>query len=188
LTFATVRHRTKVGGGSSVTDRVRALLVTSGHDLLVIQRIRPGQDPYWVLPGGGVETGEDLETALVRELREEIAATADVHSLLYVLERGGERQYFYLARVHSWSADPGDRAGPEFADPARGEYRLQAMPLTAEALMAIGLKPDELAEFLVSHLGVGIDLFALADLRTGLVSGTEPAFSDSGAGLKPTNR
>ncbi|MCW2910280.1 MAG: hydrolase, partial [Actinomycetia bacterium] len=98
------------------------------------------------------------------------------------------RQYFYLARVHSWSADPGDRAGPEFADPARGEYRLQAMPLTAEALMAIGLKPDELAEFLVSHLGAGIDLFALADLRTGLVSGTEPAVSDSGAGLKPTNR
>ena len=41
------------------------------------------------------------------------------------------------------------------------------MPLTAEALMAIDLKPDELAEFLVSHLGAGIDLFALADLRTG---------------------
>ena len=44
------------------------------------------------------------------------------------------------------------------------------MPLTAEALMAIDLKPDELAEFLISHLGAGIDLFALADLRTGLVS------------------
>jgi 8-oxo-dGTP pyrophosphatase MutT (NUDIX family) len=82
----------------------------------------PGQDPYWVLPGGGVETAEDLETALVRELREEIATTA------------------------------------------------------------------KLAGFLVSHLGVGIDLFALADLRTGLVSGTEPAVSDSGAGLKPTYR
>jgi hypothetical protein len=91
-----------------------------------------------------------------------------VHSLLYVLERGGERQYFYLARVHSWSADPGDRTGPEFADPAGGEYRLQAMPLAGEALMAIDLKPDELTGFLVSHLGAGTDLFALADLRTGL--------------------
>jgi ADP-ribose pyrophosphatase YjhB (NUDIX family) len=90
-----------------VTDRVRALLVTPDDDLLAIQRVLPGEDPYWVLPGGGVEAGEDLETALARELREEIAATADVHSLLYVLERSGERQYFYLARVHSWSADPG---------------------------------------------------------------------------------
>jgi 8-oxo-dGTP pyrophosphatase MutT (NUDIX family) len=81
-------------GGIPVTDRVRALLVTPDHDLLAIQRIRPGQDPYWVLPGGGVEAGEDLETALARELREEIAATAEVHSLLYVLERGAERQYF----------------------------------------------------------------------------------------------
>jgi ADP-ribose pyrophosphatase YjhB (NUDIX family) len=152
-----------------VTDRVRALLITPDHDLLTIKRIRLGQAPYWVLPGGGVEAGEDLETALARELREEIAATADVDSLLYVLERGAERQYFYLARVHSWSADPGDRSGPEFADAARGEYHLQAMPLTAEALMAIDLKPDELAEFLVAHLGAGVDLFALADLRTGLV-------------------
>ena len=151
-------------------DRVRALLVTPDHDLLTIKRIRPSQGPYWVVPGGGVEPGEDLETALARELREEIAATADVHSLLYVLERGAQRQYFYLARVHSWSADPGDRTGPEFVDVARGEYRLQAMPLTAEALMAIDLKPDELAEFLVRHLGANADLFTLADLRIGLAS------------------
>ena len=123
-----------------------------------------------MLPGGGVEAGEDLETALARELREEIAATAEVHSLLYVLERGAERQYFYLARVHSWSADPGDRSGPEFADPARGEFHLQAIPLTAEALMAIDLKPGELAAFLLSRLRVGVDLFDLPDLRTGLVS------------------
>ena len=111
-----------------MTHRVRAVLVTPDHDLLTIKRIRPGQDPYWVLPGGGVEVGEDLEATLARELREEIAAAADLHSLLAVLERGGERQYFHLARVHSWSADPGDRTGPEFADPARCEYRIQAIP------------------------------------------------------------
>jgi 8-oxo-dGTP pyrophosphatase MutT (NUDIX family) len=66
-----------------VTDRARALLITPGNYLITIQRIRPGQEPYWVLPGGGVEPGDDLETALTRELREELAATASIHSLLH---------------------------------------------------------------------------------------------------------
>jgi hypothetical protein len=34
-----------------VTDRVRALLITPDDDLLTIKRVRPGQGPYWVLPG-----------------------------------------------------------------------------------------------------------------------------------------
>ena len=157
-----------------MTDRVRAVLITPAGDLPTIRRVRTGQDPYWALPGGGVDAGEDLETALARELREEIAATADIHSLLHVLERGGERQYFYLGRARTWSASPGDRSGPEFADAARGEYHLQIIPLTEEALAAIDLKPDPVAELLLSHLRGGTDLFTLPDLRTtppGAISG-----------------
>ena len=153
-----------------MTDRVRALLITPDDDLLTIQRIRPGQDPYWVLPGGGVETGEDLETALARELREEIAATADVHSLLHILEHDGERQYFYLARARTWSDESGDRTGPEFTDPTRGEYHLQPIPLTTQALAGINLKPDTLAQRLLGHLRAGTDLFTLPDLRASLTA------------------
>jgi 8-oxo-dGTP pyrophosphatase MutT (NUDIX family) len=153
-----------------MTDRVRALLITPDNDLLTIQRIRPGQDPYWVLPGGGVEPGEDPETALARELREEIAATADVHSLLHILEHDGGRQYFYLGRARTWSAEPCDRTGPEFTDPARGEYYLQPIPLTARALAGINLKPDTLAQRLLGHLRAGTDLFTLPDLRASLAA------------------
>src|SRR6266705_316648 len=126
-----------------MTNRVRALLITPNGGLLTIQRIRPGQDPYWVLPGGGVEKGESPEAALARELREEFAATADVHSLLCILDHGGDCQYFYLAR---------------------GEYHLQLVPLTPEALERIDLKPDALAQFVLSYLREGIDLFGLPDL------------------------
>jgi ADP-ribose pyrophosphatase YjhB (NUDIX family) len=158
-----------------MTDRVRALLITPADDLLTIRRVRPGQNPYWVLPGGGVDAGEDLETALARELREEIAATADIHSLLHIFERGAERQYFYLARARTWSADPGDRIGPEFADAARGEYHLQAIPLTAKALAAIDLKPDPVSECLLSHLRAGTDLFTLPDLRATMATVAPPS-------------
>jgi ADP-ribose pyrophosphatase YjhB (NUDIX family) len=148
-----------------MSDRVRALLITPVGDLLTIRRVRPGQDPYWVLPGGGVDAGEDLETALARELHEEIAATAEIHSLLQILERGTDRQYFYLGRVRAWSANPGDRSGPEFEDSARGEYDVQAIPLTAGALAAIDLKPEPVSQRLLSHLRAGTDLFTLRDLR-----------------------
>lgn len=85
-----------------MTERVRGLLITPGHEFLVIKRIRPGQDPYWVLPGGGVENGEELEIALARELHEEIAATADVRGLLHVEER---------ERAASTSTSPEPAAG-----------------------------------------------------------------------------
>lgn len=148
-----------------MTIRVRALLITPDGDLLTIRRVRPGRDPYWVLPGGGVENGEDLAAALARELREEVAAAADVHSLVYVLDHGGHRQYFYLARARSWSASAADRSGPEFSDPASGEYHLQIVPLTAEAVAQIDLQPAAIAEFLLARLRAGTDLFALPDLR-----------------------
>jgi hypothetical protein len=150
-----------------VADRVRALLVTSGHDLLVIQRIRPGEIPTGCCPAAVSRRGRTWKPPWPGSC---VRRSLPPHSLLYVIERCSERQSFYLARVHSWSADPGDCSGPEFADPANGEFHLQAMPLTAEALMAIDLKPDELAEFLVHRLEVGVDLFTLPDLRTGLAS------------------
>jgi ADP-ribose pyrophosphatase YjhB (NUDIX family) len=142
-----------------VTDRVRALLVTPEGHFLAVKRLRPGQAPYWVLPGGGIEPGETHHQALTRELREELAADADIRSLLYVLERPGERQYFYLARARTWSFDK--RTGPEFGDPARGEYQLEQIPLTAGAVEAIDLKPSEIAGVIADHLRRGTDLSGL---------------------------
>jgi 8-oxo-dGTP pyrophosphatase MutT (NUDIX family) len=147
-----------------VKERVRAVLITSDQHLLTIRRTRPGQPPYWVLPGGGVDDSDpDRESALQRELHEELAATADIQSLLHVVERPDERQYIYLARIHTWTF--ADRSGPEFTDPARGDYHLDQIPLTATALHAINLKPDEIATRLAYHLTAGAELFTLPDLR-----------------------
>lgn len=52
----------------------RALVVdAAGRILLLWTRdpARPGTDPWWEMPGGGLEPGEDAPTALVRELAEE---------------------------------------------------------------------------------------------------------------------
>jgi ADP-ribose pyrophosphatase YjhB (NUDIX family) len=43
-------------------------------------------DPFWALPGGGIEYGETAEAALMREMREEIATEVTVGRLLFVVE------------------------------------------------------------------------------------------------------
>ncbi|HZV51462.1 MAG TPA: NUDIX domain-containing protein [Candidatus Dormibacteraeota bacterium] len=145
-------------------DRVRALLITSANELLTIKRIRPDGQSYWVLPGGGVDPGDATpEAALVRELREELVAAIDIHSLVHVVEQGERREFVYLARVSRWSF--ADRYGPEFSDPERGEYHLEMLPLTAEKIGSVDIKPDEVRELVLHALHRGIDLFELPDLR-----------------------
>lgn len=148
-------------------ERVRAILVTDAERLLLIKRTRPGVPSYWVLPGGQVELDDDdLESALHRELREEIAGEAEIHALVQILDAddGSGRQYFYLARIHTWHFE--ERSGPEFSDrdPARGTYDLDQIPLTADALAAINIKPGPTAA-LIREAVAGRGLFALADLR-----------------------
>ncbi|MCX4986628.1 NUDIX domain-containing protein [Streptomyces sp. NBC_00572] len=75
--------------------RVRAILITPQDTTLVMKRVRPGSDPYWVIVGGGVEeTDATREDALLREVREEIAGDAEIIRLLHETENTkGEKSY-----------------------------------------------------------------------------------------------
>ena len=141
---------------------VRAVLVTPAGHVLLIRRTWPGATPYWVLPGGHVEADDpSLRAALIREIREEVGGDPQITGLLKVLADEHLREYFYLARIQSWSE--ADRTGPEFDDPDRGEYRLQEVPLTASALDAVSLQPEQIAALLRSAVTSGTDLTTLAD-------------------------
>jgi ADP-ribose pyrophosphatase YjhB (NUDIX family) len=51
---------------------VSAAIFRNGR-VLIVRRARPPADGLYTLPGGGVELGETLEQAVVREVREETA-------------------------------------------------------------------------------------------------------------------
>jgi len=78
---------------NNIRQRVSAVIV-KGNEVLLIKRIK--QDKiYYVFPGGGVETGESLEQALVREINEELSLIVTDYKFLFSLDLLGYGQSFY---------------------------------------------------------------------------------------------
>jgi len=145
--------------------KVRSILITPSGNLLLIKRTRAGLAPYWVFPGGKVEDGDySPEDALRREVNEELAGTATIHKLVYVLERVtspsiAEKELYYLCDVDRWSEK--DRTGPEFEKPDCGLYEYDEVPLAKSELASRNIAPDVMREFLLNHLA---DLDLLPDV------------------------
>jgi 8-oxo-dGTP diphosphatase len=92
--------------------RVTGVVIREGK-LLLIHRLRDG-NVYWVFPGGGVEEGEDFETALKREMMEETGLMLVSYQRLFdQLEKDGSSCIFYSCEL-----EPGEPrlGGPELEE------------------------------------------------------------------------
>lgn len=140
----------------SINRRVRAILLTGNDSVLFIKRVKPHKpEPYWVAPGGGVEHEDyDLLDTLDRELSEELGADVTVVDTAFVLEhqKGGKNleEHFFICRLQGY--DISKRNGPEFDDPARGEFIPDEVPLDPVALHVINIKTPEMREWMINNL------------------------------------
>src|SRR6185503_8655147 len=100
-------------------------VVVDGDRVLLVKR---GQEPLkgeWSLPGGVVETGETLDAALRREVREETALDIVVGPVVEVLESirhdaGGRAEYHYIIIDYVCHVRAGDPAAAACGSDADG--------------------------------------------------------------------
>lgn len=91
-------------------------VIISNEKLLLIRRGRPPFRDTWALPGGFVEYGETVETAVQREVMEETGLTTSVRRLVGVYSapdrdpRGHTVSVAFLLTVESGSPRGGDDA------------------------------------------------------------------------------
>ena len=75
-------------------DRASCVLVRDGKLLLV-----RADEPTYMLPGGGVDPGETVAAAAIRELREETGLVATHTEFLYVFETSTNRHHFFAVQA-----------------------------------------------------------------------------------------
>jgi ADP-ribose pyrophosphatase YjhB (NUDIX family) len=87
---------------------VSAAIFRDGR-VLIVRRARPPANGLYTLPGGGVELGETLEEAVIREVREEtalevepVALAGDRQAITRDAAGGVERHFVILPFAARW--------------------------------------------------------------------------------------
>lgn len=80
--------------------RVRvAGIVLKGGEILLVRHEKEGRS-YWLLPGGGVDYGETVGEALVRELREETGLEVQPNGVVWLSDSIPPDRHRHI--IHLW--------------------------------------------------------------------------------------
>ncbi|HBK33917.1 TPA: DNA mismatch repair protein MutT [Candidatus Uhrbacteria bacterium] len=130
--------------------RAAAIIINNGN-VLLMHRISSGKE-YHVFPGGGVERGETIEQAVLREVQEETSLEVKIEKMLYhhILDDNTE-QFFYLCHYVSGEPKLGD--GNEARDMAESNANFYN-PIWYEigGLSSLLLYPLEIRDWLIEDI------------------------------------
>ncbi len=154
----------EMGDETPVVKRTARAVLLDGElapdavEMVLIKRTKPGAEPYWITPGGGVEPGVDgsVVEALHREVDEELGAKvtdvvpAFVDTVPHRAHPPGLKvQHFFVCRLASM--DLSQRHGPEVEAP-RGSYEVVRIPFSRAGLDSVKVVPESLRVYLRANI------------------------------------
>jgi len=121
-------------------------VLSDAHGWVLITRRPPGthQGGLWEFPGGKLEPGEDLPTALARELQEELGVQVRrSEPLIKVAHEYGDRRVLLdVHRVIRWEGEPQGREGQPLRWLAPERLQESAFPAADRPIIAALRLPD----------------------------------------------
>jgi ADP-ribose pyrophosphatase YjhB (NUDIX family) len=125
--------------------RIAGLALRDGH--LLVHRAT--HEPFWTLPGGRAEIGEDSRETLRREMVEELEQEAEICNLLWVVEnffffdnrRYHELGFYYRMAVPESFPFASGEIVHRIAD-GGSDLEFKWVPANEESLAALPLQPN----------------------------------------------
>ena len=137
------------------TGGVRVIVFDEDNRILMVRQDHP-ERTVWMVPGGGIEEGENSAQAAVREVREETGLEVEILGLIWhveeVSDRGQRFVNFFKARVAGGELKLG--ADPEFSEDEQVLAQVRFMSRD-EVSGLENLYPEFLREELWQHLEQG---------------------------------
>ena len=118
--------------------RVRvAAIIVQGDSILLVRHVRDGRT-YWLLPGGGVDYGETMEEALVREMKEEGNLDVRVKDLVIANDSIPPDKHRHVINLHFTAEIVGGELRLDTNDPRLAEMKF--VPISE--LLGLTFFPD----------------------------------------------
>ena len=170
-----------MGAGNEPAVAIGVIVAADGRVLIDQRPPEVIGGGLWEFPGGKVEAGESPETALSRELFEEVGITPTAAEPLIMLPPVDDGPRLHIWRVTAWDGEITSREGQPLRWVTAGELPDYPMPAANAAVITSLRLPDELA--ISPEPGVELETFleglAATAAATGLIQLRAPGLDEA---------
>lgn len=146
-------------------ESVRAILITPGHEILLMRIELDEPRAFWITPGGGAEPGETVAQTLRRELREELGLEGfTIGPLVWRRQHTFDLEGRRICQREVYHVVRSERFEPRMLDAYEGRFvrELRWWPVSELRNATERLTPLSLADIVERYLAEGPPVGPLA--------------------------